>query len=274
MNRKVYLVVGILLIFPVLFCVGGAKEAPAPDKKGGAVRLKEDNFVVIRGHINGPSATKVIEEMWEHQNDEELYVYISSPGGFVSSGMEIVRMMQSLTENGVKVKCIADTALSMGFVIFQYCPVRLVMPSSILMQHQLSMNLRGPINHVVSYLQFVKSMEEIIDSYQAKRLELTVPDFLTKIGYDWWLYGENAIKNKAADSVANVICDFEKGYVDEVYQTIFGEITVTYLNCPLANYPVKISFGEDEMNVDVDKIVSEWARQNNTGGIDYSWYRG
>ncbi|AYV81878.1 MAG: Clp protease [Harvfovirus sp.] len=239
----------------------------------GLVRLTPDNFIVIRGHIDGMTASKTISEMMTHQNDKELYIYISSPGGYVTSGLEIIRMMESLTLNGVEVKCIADTALSMGFVIFQYCPVRYVTSSSILMQHQLSTGLRGPINQVVNYLEFVKSMEETVDAAQANRLGMTVSDFLAKTGDDWWLFGSSAVKYKAADSVANVLCDFEPGFVTKVFHTFFGDIEATYSNCPMARDPVKISMNGTvlPLHMTLEAAVKQNIYGNSNEHLDYSY---
>lgn len=206
------------------------------------VKLTEKNFVTIRGPIDGSNSAKIIDQLISKQHENELYIYLITNGGSVINGMEIVQTMKSLSENKVSIKCIADTALSMGFIIFQYCPVRYVTLSSVLMQHQLSLGIKGPINQVNTYMSFIQSIEDEVDRHQSDRLGITVPELRSLIAHDWWLFGENNVKSKVADKMVSVICDFDPKLSTETMQTIFGDIDLTYSTCPLARDPIQISF--------------------------------
>jgi len=223
---------------------------------GNVIKLTEKNFVVIRGPIDGSNSAKVVNELLSKQRESELYIYLITNGGSVISGMEIVRTLKSLSENKVSIKCIADTALSMGFVIFQYCPVRYVTLTSVLMQHQLSLGVRGPLYQINNYLDFIQSVEDEVDRHQANRIGLAVPEFRSKIAHDWWLFGENIVKNKVADGMINVICDFEPSLITETVQTIFGDVDLTYSSCPLARDPLQISFKDNIPSEDKEKVIS------------------
>lgn len=219
------------------------------------IKLTEKNFVIIRGPIDGPNSAKIINQLLSKQYGNELYIYLITNGGSVISGMEIVQTLKSLSENKVSIKCIADTALSMGFVIFQYCPVRYVTLSSVLMQHQLSLEVSGPINQINTYMSFIRSIEDEVDKYQADRLGKTIPVFRILIAHDWWLFGENSVINKAADQMINVICDFEPKLVNETIQTMFGDIDLVFSSCPLARDPLQITFRDNSISVDEKKKI-------------------
>ena len=247
---------GVGLLVSLLLLTVVSSTAPP------TIKLTEKNFVVIRGPIDGMSSARVIDQLLRAQHEKELYVYIISPGGSVLNGMEIVRTMRSLSDSGVSIKCVADTALSMGFVIFQYCPVRYVTMSSVLMQHQMNMGIRGPINQVVNYISFIKSIEESVDTFQADRMGKTLDQFHALTGHDWWSFGKNSVTENAADMMVNVMCDFDPQPVEEIYHTPFGDAVVTYSNCPLARSPLKVSFdGAEEVEVramfDPDNYVLE-----------------
>ena len=56
--------------------------------------------------------------------------------------------MQSFENMNKKVYCIVDKGASMAFVIFQHCQNRYIIDGSILMQHQMSGGMSGPIENV------------------------------------------------------------------------------------------------------------------------------
>lgn len=227
------------------------------------IKLTEKNFVIIRGSIDGSNSAKIVNQLLSKQHESELYVYLITNGGSVISGMEIVQTLRSLSENKVSIKCIADTALSMGFVIFQYCPVRYVTLTSVLMQHQLSLGIKGPINQLNNYMNFIQSIENEVDQHQANRIGLTISEFKSLTAHDWWLFGENNVKYKVADKMVNVLCEFEPKLVTETIQSIFGDINLIYSSCPLARDPLQISFANPEISKeDKEKIIKSFSNSN------------
>lgn len=214
------------------------------------IKLTEDNHIVIRGPINGMSASKITNELVKNKS-KELYIFISSNGGSVTSGMQIVQTIQALQKSGVKVTCIGNVALSMGFVILQYCDNRYVMPSSVLMQHQMSLGIDGPLKNVNSYMDFINTMDLEIENHQAERLNLTLESFKRKVDHDWWLFGSSAVNYGVADKLVYVLCDFKVENYQETLFTIFGKVTLTYSSCPLARDPLDVKFDD---NFPVDQI--------------------
>src|SRR5947207_14691312 len=79
----------------------------------GTIKLKQDNFIILRDEITGLSSSRLINELIKFQPGQTVYIYILSGGGSVMSGMSVVRAINSLVKNGVDVRCVADTAMSM-----------------------------------------------------------------------------------------------------------------------------------------------------------------
>ena len=220
------------------------------------VKLTEDNFVVLRGTIDGQSSSKLISELHEKKS-KDLYVYLLTGGGSVSSGMQIIQTLKALEQTGVNINCITNVGLSMGFVITQYCQNRLVMESSILMQHQASFGVKGPMNNVNSYFHFIQSMINEVDEYQSNRMNMTIHDFKEKTRDDWWLIGSEAVKNNAADKLVYVMCDFKNQFYKENFDTLFGSIQITYSKCPVARDPYKIEFLGSHSHDEKEKFLDE-----------------
>jgi ATP-dependent protease ClpP protease subunit len=255
--KHIYVLVVLLVLVCDAFCL--SEEFPKQENSDGRniIKLTEKNFVVIRGEINEVNSAKVVNQLLSKQRESELYIYLITRGGSVVNGMQIIQALKSLLENKVNVKCIADIALSMGYVIFQYCPVRYVTMATILMQHQLYLGVHGPINQVNNYLTFVKSMEDEMERQQANRIGKTVDEFKSLVAHDWWIFGENNVKLKTADKMTNVLCDFEPRLTYETVRTVFGELELTYSNCPLARDPISISFKNASTPDHEKKKISE-----------------
>ena len=225
------------------------------------VKLTEDNHIVIRGPIDGMSSSKITNNL-VNKKSKELYIFIASNGGSVTSGMQIVQTIQALQQSGTKIICIGNIALSMGFVILQYCENRYVMPSSVLMQHQMSLGTQGPLKNVNSYMEFINTMDLEIEEYQASRLNLTLDEFKSKVDHDWWLFGLSAVKHGAADKMVSVLCDFKVEYFEEVIHTPFGSVQLKYSTCPLARDPIEIKFNDSIPQTEINNIKKEYYLSN------------
>jgi hypothetical protein len=152
-------------------------------------------------------------------------------------------------KSGKKIICIGNIALSMGFVILQYCPERIILQSSIIMQHQSSLGLQGPLNNVNSYLDFIHTMGDEIDNQQSKRIGLELLEFRNKINNEWWLFGSDVLTHNVADKMAWVLFDFKTTHIEDKFSTFFGPVTFVFSKCPLAIEPINVKF-EDNFPID------------------------
>ena len=138
-----------------------------------------------------------------------VYVNILSGGGSIHAGKRIIDQLVAIQSQGKQVVCIPHMAISMAFVILQSpaCPVRLAVPSSILMQHQASVAVDGPLNNLRNLLDAIHVEIGEIEKMQADRLKMNVGQFRQLTGFDWWLNsGTVAVRHNAADSIGNVLC--------------------------------------------------------------------
>jgi ATP-dependent Clp protease protease subunit len=221
---------------------------------GHIITLTESNFVSLRGPVTSTSIAEVINKLIDI-DENPINIYINSNGGSVDAGMRLVSYIKSLQELNVTVNCIADTALSMGFVIFQYCDNRYITRYATLMQHQMSAGgIGGKIREINSHLEYLNSIEDILNIQQAVRIGLTLEEFNKKIDNDWWLFSENAIKANVADSIVSMRCKFSNAEEQVKLSTMFGDIIVIYSKCPLVSNPIRIEFPKDFEKNDMEFI--------------------
>jgi ATP-dependent Clp protease protease subunit len=258
MNKQMIGYCCMMLLIPVLSSSVGSLPESYDCLDYPLINLSTENLVVLRGAVNMESVSKTIEQLHSVGNDS-VYLYLNSPGGSVVDGYHLVQMIDALHKSGKTVTCIADTAISMAFVIFQSCPVRYVRPSSILMQHQMSFGVRGSIEQVKNYVNFVDGMEEEINIRQALRVGMEVSEFKEKIMNDWWVYGYQTVENNLADEMVFMLCDKDliaQTTVTTIH-TWFGQVTLHYSGCPLLNYPREIVFGNDDVDTEDKRMITD-----------------
>lgn len=210
------------------------------------VNLNENNMVSIRGPIDSDSTNKFFQDIMKLDKENEINIFINSPGGSVMEGLKIVSYIEMLNEN-IRVNCIADFAASMAFIITQSCQNRFALKSSILMQHQMSLMNRGNLFNLNNYMEMINDMNVYLDKSQASRINMSYDEFKERITNDWWLYGNKAKEMNVVDDIVNVRCSDRliSGTNKVKVGTIFGDIEYTFNLCPLVRHPLKIKFNRD-----------------------------
>lgn len=206
--------------------------------------LTTTNHVALRTDVNDSSADKVIKAlMTQKPTNGKLYIYIDSPGGSVVSGLRIIEAIQTSPH---PVVCIASFAASMAFAILQSCDERIVLNSSILMQHEASYGVSGPAPHNLSMVNFLHAMLKVSDTAQAARIGITYEEFRARVRNDWWIFGPNNLLANTADSLGQVTCS--KKLVDATetvsVRSLFGSSELTMSACPLLYSPVTVDSNE------------------------------
>lgn len=210
------------------------------------INLKENNLVTIRGPIDSDSTNKFFKDIMKLDKENQINIFINSPGGSVMEGLKIVNYIEMLNEN-VNLNCISDFSASMAFIILQSCKNRYAMKSSILMQHQMSLINSGNLFNLNNYMDMINDMNIDLDKSQASRINISYEDFKDRITNDWWLYGNKAKEMNVVDELVNVKCsdrlisDSEKIKIS----TLFGDVEYTFNLCPLVRHPIKVKFNRD-----------------------------
>lgn len=236
---KKFILALVMLVFPSLAMASPRARVQAEDK---IPEMTAKNTVVLRGEVTSSSISRVIRQINE-SSEKELYLFITSPGGSIIAGNQLVYLLKT-TEK--KITCVANIAVSMAFVILQACENRVVLPHAIVMQHVASYGLRGEAPNNLSRVKFLHRMLKQMDEAQAKRIGMSYKEFKSKTRNDWWLFGDESVKFNVADRVGTVKCSPEltKSRIKEKVQVFFFTIDVVWSACPLVEYPVKI--GDEE----------------------------
>jgi len=186
--------------------------SPAVAVEQPVVVLEKGSFVRFNDDVNSSSASRFIRDFLSVSESDSVLVFIDSPGGDVLAGLRMVEVVRSakIARPGLRVTCFVQSAASMAFYFVQLaCDERVLGPTSILMQHQASLGMQGKWGEVQSRSVLVTQIVDWLDREVSARLGLSVEKYRQTIVNDWWLVGQNAVDNKAADRLGSVTCSVE-----------------------------------------------------------------
>jgi ATP-dependent protease ClpP protease subunit len=131
---------------------------------------------------------------------ETLLIYIKSNGGGVDAAESIINIMSRF-----KTICVADTAMSAAFEIYQSCTVRVYLDKTVLMTHRHSMSFgNGSISVIEAFISSLDGFvqETYLLKRSASRMNMTYDELLKKIEKskgEWYIYGKDIVKYNASD---------------------------------------------------------------------------
>jgi ATP-dependent protease ClpP protease subunit len=195
------------------------------------ITLTARNHISIKGTIDSYTSSTFINDI-EKINKTTIYIYIDSTGGSVHFGEKIIQYMEYKKHRNTTLICIAHHAYSMAFHIYQHCNYRTVVPSSTIMQHQMSLKMDGQLENINNYIQLLNTINAKLIQMESTRLNITSIEYTQKIMNDWWLYGNDIVRNKVADfMIKGIGC--HKELMADNSKAVSDSTLVILSKCPL-----------------------------------------
>ena len=225
------------------------------------ITLSSNNFVSLVGPVTASSVNDVIKSFNSKgvidymEDNKKINLYINSPGGSVFAGNHLVQYIKTLQDSNIEVNCIAQNFMSMGFVIMQSCTNRYIMFDSVGMQHQMSLGLRGNIENIRTHFGLLDRINNVIIDMEITKIRMERDVYLKKILSDWWLFGEENVKEGVADKLVTVKC-IPSIINEKVKRTdsIFGiDFSIELNKCPIL-MDIKLIDLESKQSVNTTKL--------------------
>ena len=158
-------------------------------------RLLKERIVFVVGPINDHVASLVTAQLLflESENPKkEIYMYINSPGGLVTSGLGIYDTMQYVKPD-VSTLCIGQAA-SMGSFLLAAGQKgkRYSLPNSRIMVHQPSAGFQGQATDIEIHANEVMSLKKRLNEIYSKHTGKNVEEIKQALERDNFMTPENA----------------------------------------------------------------------------------
>lgn len=167
-------------------------------------RLLKDRIIFIGTPINDTVANAVIAQLLflESQDpDKDVYMYINSPGGVVTSGLGIYDTMQYVKPDIVTV-CVGQAA-SMGCHLLAggAKEKRFALPHARIMMHPVSGGMRGSSLDVEIEYEEMMSLQSTLHSLLATHCGRTVDEVRKEFQRNRYMSPNDAVEFGIIDSI-------------------------------------------------------------------------
>ncbi len=177
-------------------------------------RLLKDRIVFIGSAVDDHMANLIIAQLLFLESDEpdqDIYLYINSPGGQVSSGMAIYDTMQYIKPD-VQTICIGQAASMGAMLLTAGAPKkRFALPHSRIMIHQPSGGFQGQHTDIEIQAKEITRIRAILDSILSKHSGKSATQVNKDTERDHYMTAEEAKTYGLIDSVISNRDEAHKG---------------------------------------------------------------
>lgn len=167
-------------------------------------RLLKDRIVMLSGEIDDAVASSIVAQLLfleAEDPDKDIYLYINSPGGVVTSGFSIYDTMNYIKPN-VSTICIGQAA-SMGAFLLS-CGAkgkRYALPNSRIMIHQPLGGAQGQATDIEIQAKEILRMKEILNNILSQNSGKDLAQVEKDTDRDFFMSAEDAVQYGLIDQV-------------------------------------------------------------------------
>ena len=166
-------------------------------------RLLKNRIIILSGEINDDSANIVIAELLylDSISNDDISLYINSPGGSITSGMAIYDTM-NLIKSDVSTICVGMAASMAAFLLScgkkgkRYC-----LPNSEVMIHQPLGGVNGQATEIDIVVKRIINLRSKINSILAKNTKRNIKQIEKDTDRDYYMDANTALDYGIIDKI-------------------------------------------------------------------------
>jgi len=167
-------------------------------------RLLKDRIVMLQGEINDHVASIIVAQLLflEAENPEkDIYLYINSPGGVVTSGFAIYDTMNYIKPDVVTI-CMGQAASMGAFLLSSGAKgKRFALPHARIMIHQPLGGAQGQATDIEIHAKEILRMKKELNKILAENTGQSVRKIEKDTERDFFMSAEEALKYGLIDKV-------------------------------------------------------------------------
>ena len=166
-------------------------------------RLLEDRIVFITGEIDDNTSNIIVSELLylDSINHEDIYIYINSPGGSITSGMAIYDTMNYIKSDIVTI-CIGMAA-SMASIILSSGTKgkRYILPNSEVMIHQPLGGINGQATEIKIHADRILKLKDKLNKILSKNTNTNIKKIEQDTERDYFMDSKEALEYGLVDKI-------------------------------------------------------------------------
>ena len=167
-------------------------------------RLLKDRIIMLSGEVNDQVASTVVAQLLflEAQDpDKDIYFYINSPGGVITSGLSMFDTMNYIKPDIVTI-CIGQAASMGAFLLSSGTKgKRYSLPNSRIMIHQPSGGAQGQSTDIQIQAQEIQRLKDTLNEIMAENCGKTAQELEKDTERDNFLSAQEAVEYGLIDKI-------------------------------------------------------------------------
>jgi ATP-dependent Clp protease protease subunit len=164
-------------------------------------RLLKERIILLNNEINDTTSNIWIAELLylASINDDDIYIYINSPGGSITSGLALYDTMMYIKPKVITI-CVG-LAASMAAFILSSGYKRYALENSEIMIHEPSTNYSGNASDIFNHTKWLERIKNKVDYILAKNTKHTIDEIVSATLRDNFMDSKTALEFGIIDEI-------------------------------------------------------------------------
>jgi ATP-dependent Clp protease, protease subunit len=166
-------------------------------------RLLKDRIILLTGEINDNTANSIVAQLLflDSESNDDISIYINSPGGSITSGMAIYDTMNSI-KSDVSTICIGMSASMAAFLLSSGKKgKRYILPNAEVMIHQPLGGAQGQATEIKIAATRILKLKEKLNKILSKNTNQSLEKIQNDTERDYFLDAEEAKQYGIVDKI-------------------------------------------------------------------------
>ena len=167
-------------------------------------RLLKDRIIMLSGEINDVVASSIVAQLLfleAEDPEKDIYLYINSPGGVITSGSSIYDTMNYIKPD-ISTICIGQAASMGAFLLSSGTKgKRYALPNARIMIHQPLGGAQGQATDIEIQAKEILRMKQVLNEILAKNCSQKLPKIVKDTERDFFMSAEESCEYGLIDKV-------------------------------------------------------------------------
>ena len=167
-------------------------------------RLLKDRIIMLSGEINDVVASSIVAQLLfleAEDPEKDIYLYINSPGGVITSGFSIYDTMNYVRPDICTI-CIGQAASMGAFLLSSGAKgKRYALPNARIMIHQPLGGAQGQATDIEIQAKEILRMKQVLNEILAKNCNQKMPKIIKDTERDFFMSAEESCEYGLIDKV-------------------------------------------------------------------------
>lgn len=166
-------------------------------------KLLKERIIFLDKEINSETASDIVSKLLylDSEGNEDIKLYINSPGGEISSGFMIYDTINLINSDVQTISVGTSASMAAIILLAGTKGKRKILPNSKVMLHDLSGEAKGKYKDVITEVKEMNKLHNKLFEIITEKTNLTMAQIEDKLKNDFWLSSEEALNYGLVDKI-------------------------------------------------------------------------